>query len=588
MNLSAICHISGSNYAYAYNKNELHIRLRTAKDDMDSVDIFYGNKYDWINKVSFPMKKILSDELFDYYEYRIVGDDSRLGYYFGLTKDYKTLYYTEAGYVDEFNDDKSYCYFFQYPYINEIDVHRTPDWVRDTNFYQIFVERFCNGNPSNSPKNVSPWGTEPTPVTFMGGDLIGIIKKLDYLEELGIKGIYLTPIFESVSNHKYDTTDYMKIDKYFGNEEALRLLIEECHKRNIKIVLDAVFNHCGKGFAPFQDVIKNGKKSEYFDWFYIAGEEVEFEPINFQAFGFVPYMPKMNTSNQRVKKYLYDVISYWTKEFDIDGWRLDVSDELDHEFWRGFRKLVKGINPQAVIIGENWHNSYPWLMGDQFDSVMNYSLTKLCLDYFATNEINARTFMYEISSLLIRYSKQVNESMLNLLDSHDTERFLTTAKGEVKYLKNAAAFLYAYVGMPCTYYGTEIGMDGVYDPGCRKAFDWNEDNWNKELYSFYRRLIKLRNEEAALKYGEVEFIYNDDVFAMKRSYEDDCIYVVINNTDEAKTVDTGIKDEELYDILNEEDIKNNLGMIKVLPKTAHYIKKKEGMRSEEVKNEKIS
>jgi len=582
VNLTAICHISGSNYAYAYKNNELHIRLRTGRDDIDKVEIFYGNKYDWVNKVNFPMKKILSDDLFDYYEYRIVSDDTRLGYYFGLTKGHKILYYTEAGYVEEFNDEKAYCYFFQYPYINEIDVHRTPDWVNDANFYQIFVERFCNGNPKNSPDNISPWGTEPTPITFMGGDLEGIIQKMDYLEELGINGLYLTPIFESVSNHKYDTKDYMEIDKYFGDKDTLKRLIKECHKRNIKIVLDAVFNHCGLGFAPFQDVVKKGNTSKYFDWFYIDGESVKFEPINFQAFGFVPYMPKMNTSNPQVKKYLYDVIRYWTENFEIDGWRLDVSDELDHEFWRGFRKLVKGINPQAVIIGENWHNAYPWLMGEQFDSVMNYSLTKLCLDYFATNEINAMTFMYGISSLLIRYSKQVNETMLNLLDSHDTERFLTTCKGKVENLKNAAAFLYAYIGMPCTYYGTEIGMDGVYDPGCRKAFIWNKDGWNKELYSYYKKLISIRGKEMPFRYGEVEFIYNNDVFAMKRIYKDDVIYVLINNTDEMQSVNLGTECKDMYDILNETEIKSNLGKVNVLPKTAHYIKRKEGKWNEKI------
>ena len=580
MNLSAVCHISGSNYAYAYKNNELHIRLRTGRNDIDSVDIFYGIKYDWDNKVRYPMKKILSDDLFDYYEYRIVSDDTRLGYYFGLNKADETIYYTEAGYVEEFNDAKSYCYFFQCPYINEIDIHYTPDWVRDANFYQIFVERFCNGNPDNSPKNVSPWGTEPTPVTFMGGDLEGIIKKINYLEELGINGIYLTPIFKSISNHKYDTSDYMEIDKYFGDKDTLKRLIKMCHERNIKVVLDAVFNHCGLEFAPFQDVVQKGKTSEYFEWFYIDGDKVEFEPINFQAFGFVPYMPKMNTSNPQVKEYLYKVVRYWTENFDIDGWRLDVSDELDHEFWRGFRKLVKQINPQAVIIGENWHNAYPWLMGEQFDSVMNYSLTKLCLDYFATDEIDAKSFMHAISSLLIRYSKQVNETMLNLLDSHDTERFLTTCKGEVDNLKNAAAFLYAYVGMPCTYYGTEIGMDGVYDPGCRKAFDWNRQNWNKDLFAYYKKLIKLRMNEPALRYGEVEFFYDNKAFAMKRAYEDEIIYVVINNTDKELEVDLENMEGEFYDILNETEITNNSGKIMLLPKTAHYIKKKEGIRCE--------
>lgn len=571
MNLSAVYHIPKSNFAFAYRKNILYIRIRVAKDDMKSVHIIYGIKYDWQNKKRKQMEKVLSDAEFDYYEYQIKTNDTRIGYYFELKSLDKIIYYTEAGFVDEFNDEKAYCYFFQYPYINEIDVHKIPKWVSETNFYQIFVERFYNGNPQNSPENLDDWDAQPTPTSFMGGDLEGIIKKIDYLKKLGIRGIYLTPIFESVSNHKYDTSDYLKIDPYFGDESVLRRLIKICHKNNIKVVLDAVFNHCGIDFKPFQDVVKNGSRSKYFDWFFIDGDHVEFNPINFQAFGYVPYMPKLNTSNKEVKEYLYHVGTYWTEKFDIDGWRLDVSDEIDHEFWRGFRKIVKGINKEAIILGENWHNAYPWLQGDQFDGVMNYSLTKLMLDYFALGEIDAKTFAYEVSGLLTRYSKQVNESMLNLVDSHDTERFLTTCKEDPEKLKNAAAFLYAYVGMPCTYYGTEIGMDGVYDPGCRKGFDWNEDHWNKELVAYYRKIIKIRNQEKALKCGDIRFIYRDDVFIMKRFYKNECIFVVINLTDQKVMLDQSILDHAQYDLITEKSLLVNDKVV-ILPKTAHYLK----------------
>lgn len=570
MNLAAICHIPKSNYAYAYAKDELHIRLRTAKNDIDHVRLFYGIKYDWTNKVCFDMEKILSDEFYDYYEYTIKSKDTRIGYYFELTKGKTILCYTEAGYVEKFNDEKSYCYFFQYPYINEIDVHKKPSWVNKTNFYQIFVERFYNGNPDNSPSKLVPWDSYPTPTCFMGGDLEGIIKKMDYLSDLGINGVYLTPIFQSVSNHKYDTNDYMSIDKYFGDKDTLRRLVDECHKRKIRIVLDAVFNHCGKDFPPFLDVIEKGRASKYYDWFYIDGDKVEFDPINFQAFGFVPYMPKMNTGNKEVRKYLLDVTRYWTEEFNIDGWRLDVSDELDHDFWREFRKLVKSINSDAVIIGENWHDAYPWLQGDQFDSVMNYSLTKLSVDYFATNEIDTKAFTYGISNLLTRYSSQVNEMMLNLLDSHDTERFLTTCNGDTAKLKNAAAFLYGYVGMPCTYYGTEIGMDGLYDPVCRKGFDWNRSHWNMDLYNYYKELINIRNTHTALQKGEVRFIYDSEIFIMIRSYNEDCMYIVINNSKEEKYIEADRIGGMKYSLLEKKNIETENGQIKLSPQKAYY------------------
>ncbi|BBF43209.1 neopullulanase [Lachnospiraceae bacterium KM106-2] len=537
MNIKAVSHIPKSNYAFAYNSSELHIRLRTAKDDMDEVRLFYGMKYEWDKKRLATMEKILSDGLYDYYEYKVKCPDSRIGYYFELQKGKEVLCYTETGFVEEFDDKMAYCYFFQYPYVNANDVHRVPDWIHSTTFYQIFVERFFNGDVKNSPSPLTPWEEEPTPTSFYGGDLKGIITKMDYLVELGISGIYLTPIFESVSNHKYDIKDYKRIDPFFGTEDDLRTLIERAHSHGIKIVLDAVFNHCSSEFPPFMDVIKKGKQSKYWNWFFVEGDKVNLAKPNYKMFAFVPYMPKLNTANEEVRDYLYEVITYWTSEFAIDGWRLDVSDEIDHEFWRGMRKLVKEINPEAILIGENWHDAYPWLKGDQFDSVMNYPLTKLSLDYFARKIITAKEFSEGLATLLMRYSDQVNEAMLNLLDSHDTERFLTTCKENKKSLMNAAAFLYGYLGMPCTYYGTEIGMDGVYDPGCRKGFEWNQKHWDVTLYQFYKKLIHIRNEEKVLQDGGIRFYSSEQVFVMMRENSEDRIYILINNTEEEQVFD---------------------------------------------------
>lgn len=532
MNLTAINHVPKSNYAYAYKENELHVRIRTAKNDCDKVEIIYGIKYDWKNNESHVMKKVLSDELYDYYQFNIVTNDTRIGYYFGLEQGNEKIYYTEVGFVDKFNDDLAYCYFFQYPYINPTDVHKQPSWIKDSIFYQIFVERFYNGDVNNSPSNLSNWNDAPKPKSFFGGDLEGIIRKLDYLHDLGVNCIYLTPIFQSPSNHKYDIVNYFEIDHFFGDKEIFKELVDKAHEKGIRIVLDAVFNHSSNLFEPFQDVTLKGKESKYYDWFFIDEYPLKTNPPSYKTFGYVSYMPKLNTANPEVKEYLLSAIKYWTTEFHIDGWRLDVSDEIDHMFWREFRNLVKEINEDIIIIGENWHNALPWLMGDQFDSVMNYPVTKLCLDFFARNEISPRQFEANLSSLLIRYPDQVNEAMLNLLDSHDTERFLYSCTEKKDLLKNAAAFLFAYKGMPCTYYGTEIGMTGGYDPGCRRGFDWNKENWDMDLYQYYKKLISIRKDEKALQYGDISFHSTDKLFVMNRTFNNETIKILINITNQ--------------------------------------------------------
>lgn len=565
----ALYHCSKSNYAYAENENELRIRFRTAKDDIDKVRLFWGVKFDWANKKSAEMTKLYSDHYFDYYQCNIRQQDMRLGYYFEVCKEDEKLYYTEAGILKEFDDERAHTLFFQYPIIHSADLLREPGWYKKAVFYQIFVERFENGNPDISPEKLTDWNQFPTPQSFFGGDLEGIIRHLDYLEELGITALYLTPIFKSDSNHKYDTVDYMEIDEHFGDKETFRQLVESAHKKGIRIILDAVFNHCSYLFAPFQDVMKNGVLSEYKDWFFIHDYPVNRKEMNYEVFANVEYMPRLNTANAKVQQYLFSVVHYWSTEFHIDGWRLDVADEPSHIFWRKFREVIKEINSEMVLIGEVWHNAMPWLMGDQFDTVMNYPVTNQAVNYFAKERIDAKEFTENICARLAEYPDAINRMMFNLLDSHDTERFLFLSKEKTESLMNAAAFQFGYVGVPCIYYGTETGITGGYDPGCRRGFDWNPVHWNTELRKWYQKLIQLKKTEEALSSDNISFHSNSKLFIMERGREEHAIFVVINQTDEEQYLPEFLQDSRYQNLLENEMKQNG----KVPPKTAFYLKK---------------
>ena len=572
MNREALYHCSKSNYAYPYEVTDIRIRFRTAKDDVNEVRLYYGVKFDWANKTYRSMTKIGSDEYFDYYQHNIRQEDIRLGYYFEVIAGEEDIFYTEAGILDAFDDNRAHCLFFQYPSAHYVDIPHKPSWFSDAVFYQIFVERFANGNPEISPNGIVPWDSIPTPKSFYGGDLEGIRSHLSYLQDLGINAIYLTPIFESISNHKYDTIDYMEIDAHFGDKETFRKLVNEAHEKGIRIILDAVFNHCSDQFAPFKDVLKHGENSIYKDWFRIKEFPVSQTEPNYEMFASVPYMPRFNTANKEVQKYLFDVVRYWTTEFHIDGWRLDVADEPDHCFWREFRKVVKELDNDLLIIGEVWHDSMPWLLGDQFDTVMNYPVMHQAINFFARGDIDAKAFSEVLTMQLMKYPDLINEMMFNLLDSHDTERFLFMCKENKQNLMNAAAFIFGYIGSPCIYYGTEIGLTGGYDPGCRKGFNWNTEEWDHEIHNYYKRLIYIRKNESALRFGKIAFESTKELFVMKRSYEETEIYVVINQTDIVQLLPTDIMQSKYIDLLSNQSMDCN----EILPYMAHYFKISKG------------
>ena len=434
---------------------------------------------------------------------------------------------------------------FVFPWMNPCDVPRTPAWVNDTVWYQIFPDRFCNGDPSNDPENVVLWrehGSVTNEECF-GGDLAGITDKLDYLQNLGINGLYLTPINEAPSNHKYDTTDYTKIDPRFGDEETFKHLVKEAHKRGIRVMLDGVFNHSGYYFAPWQDVLAKGPESEYYDWFMI--NEWPFDKNGqaakkkqYYTFAFFDSMPKINTNNPKVRKYFVDICANWVENYGIDGIRLDVANEVSHRFCKELHARVKEINPDIYILGEIWHNALPWLRGDEFDAVMNYPLGQSIKDFWIDKSLTNEDFEYTINRCYTSYMQQTNDVLFNLLDSHDTKRLRSDVKNLDEYFAQIAV-LFAMPGSPCIYYGTEIAMEGSYDPDCRRCMPWSDIEAGKyaERSRIISTLIHLRRQEPLLKSRNFHFpndyaAYRRVIQFQKVDFPDCYVEVLINCCEE--------------------------------------------------------
>ena len=422
---------------------------------------------------------------------------------------------------------------------------KTPDWVKHAVFYQIFPDRFSRSPRLQHPPGIQfkPWGAPPSEQGFQGGDLLGIVDRLDYLENLGVNALYLNPIFSSASNHRYHTFDYMTIDPLLGGDAAFRELLDRAHERDIRVVIDGVFNHCGRGFWPFHHILEAGKRSPYFDWFRVKGWPLrpyhsnEQQPHNYAAWWNLPALPKLNTVNPGMRRYLLEVARHWI-EFGADGWRLDVPEEIDDPpFWREFRRVVKKSNADAYTVGEIWHEAEEWLQGDRFDAVMNYVLSRAAYGYFgaetvprdyrpggyAIEKLDTLAFAAAIERMLERYDWQVVTAQFNLLNSHDTARNLWALDGDASGVRLCLLLQMTLPGAPCIYYGEEIGMNGGPDPGCRGAFPWDEkESWDGEMLGFYRQAIALRHSYSALRTGAYRtLVAAGDIFGFSRSICDD-------------------------------------------------------------------
>ena len=416
----------------------------------------------------------------------------------------------------------------------------TPEWAKDAIFYQIFPERFANGDTSNDPPGVEPWGNVPKGNNYFGGDIQGIIDHLDYVRDLGATAIYLNPVFASPSNHKYYTSDYLKIDPAFGSNELFQKLIRDCHSKNIRIVIDGVFNHTGTEHWAFQDIVKHGEKSKYAGWYNIYSFPVSLPPgkPNYECWWNFGRLPKLMVEHPEVKAHLFDVTRYWTA-MGIDGWRLDVPNEIPHSFWIEWRSLVKSINPECYIVGEIWDDASSWLQGDQFDAVMNYQFRNACLDFFCRGAISPSQFNDRLSHIRSAYPDEVNYVLQNLVGSHDTERYLTLCKSEQWKVKLTALFQMTYIGAPMVYYGDEIGMEGGKDPDCRRTMIWDEKKWNSSLRQMYKKLTSARATSAALRRGAYKTLVTDDergLLIFERRMNSEMMYVAINTSDKSSDV----------------------------------------------------
>ena len=412
----------------------------------------------------------------------------------------------------------------------------SPKWVSDAIVYQIFPDRFRrSGRVGVSQKwTFKRWGSQPSKHGFYGGDLYGVIDMLDYLEEIGINCIYLNPVFSSVANHRYHTFDYFQVDPILGGNSALDDLISALHSRGMRIILDGVFNHCGRGFWAFHHLLENGKDSPYKNWFCVHNWPIIPYPKCQEDCGYScwwndPALPKFNHKYAPVRDYLISVAVHWLKR-GIDGWRLDVPDEVPADFWVDFRKNVKAVNPEAWIVGEIWGDARRWLTGDQFDGVMNYRIgwstlcwtagNKLNKDYlnpaYPLVEISSEAFINILETTRNWYSKEVNNSNMNLLDSHDVPRALNTLLGDIPSLKIALALLFFQPGAPCIFYGTEVGLSGGEEPSCRECFPWDE-LMKVNLSAFIRSLVDMRKNLSGYFSSGIEWKLIEDDGLVGRS-----------------------------------------------------------------------
>lgn len=542
--------------AWIHEGNTLHIALKAKTGSAQRVELLYGDPFDWHrtqpdgpfvwsgeqNPCS-PLSLIASSREFDYYAIDITLPTKRVKYAFLIDDRYLL---GSLVYVDTWEHPEKKVVlgnYFNHAYLLPTNDFHAPTWMKSTLWYSIFPDRFANHH--NTYPGLHDWHDEsPRNDQFYGGNLQGITAKLDYLQSMGFNGIYLTPIFKSPSAHKYDTLDYLMIDPLFGTLEDLQALTRAAHQRGIRVVLDLVFNHVSYQHPFFQDVIEKGKDSPYYSAFFLKDEAVNIEALHqfrmdhpdeinrhipYETFAFSYRMPKINCDHPLIQAYFQKVVGYWLEEGDVDGFRLDVANEISHDFWRVIRKTIHAKNPSACLIGESWDVSTAFLQGDQWDSVMNYPLTTLLTEFFhPSSQGNPLAFQDALIHLFFAYPNKPRSVLYNLLGSHDLPRILTVFEGHLASVKQAFIMMYALPGMPSVYYGDEVGLTGGKDPLNRRPMPWDETKQHQELKSFFCTLNHLYHTLQAFQSLAFRFLSQDDaLFVMQK----DEVFFLFNRKD---------------------------------------------------------
>ena len=515
MDLAAVWHEARAPLCCALDKDTLQITLRTGRE-VEQVELIYADPYEagiagteggWEGR-RLAMRPGLELEHHRLWTAVLRPPYRRLRYCFALRQGEETQYYYEDGIRHILQLDNR-TQPFTMPWMNPADLIAPPDWVRRTVWYQIFPDRFCRGG-SGRPAALDWARGCQGPVTNgerYGGDLAGITEKIPYLAGLGVNGLYLNPIFAAGSIHKYDTADYTRIDPDFGGEADLERLVRTAHDHGIRVMLDAVFNHCGPRFAPWRDVVERGPASPYWDWFFVDRwpfDEGDTRDGRYFSFAFHGGMPKLDTNRPAVQDYLIGVCENWVARCGIDGIRFDVGNEISHDFLRRLRVRLKAQKPDLYLLGEIWHDAPAWLEGDEYDAVMHYPLQSAIRRFFEDKGQSAAAFGWEVGRCLSVYAPQVNAAQFTLLDSHDTIRLRSRVSGEAEYWQQLAA-LFTLPGSPCIYYGTEVMLAGGPDPDCRRCMPWDKVE-AQGPDSRLTALIALRRRQPALQGWEVAFL----------------------------------------------------------------------------------
>ncbi len=519
------------------------------------------------------IKKVSSTARFKYWEIEVEITNDVLQFAFAaMSSKGMGTYFGRSGVCNFISPTEKWIFKNE-----EFKMHEIPDWVYGGVMYQIFPDRFSNGNKDLDREGVVEWGSKPHRLEHQGGDLYGVINKLDYIQNLGVNILYLNPVFLSSSIHRYDSWDHKKVDPSLGGDKALKELVSKVHEKGMKIILDVSLNHVHPQNFAFQDVIKNGKDSKYAEWFTVYDypprlkyrphnysethkvgwdgdekqykkylEEITFKetdleveviegdgPIiepTFKAWWGVPDMVKVDMTNEGAKDWGLDVVEYWIKEFDIDGWRMDVAKEIDISFWKSFRDITKKAKKNVLLISEIFGDTSLWLQGDMFDSTMNYSFREALSDYFASELISTKEFSEELANLHMMYSFEALLCCQNLLSSHDVSRFLHRANGNTDSLMAAIFVQATFPGIAGIYYGDEIGLNGSNEPSNREAFPWqDEKGWDEDLLSWTTQLMNLKSNNEALKRGSFELLgFQDSAVAYRRSHGKESTICIVN------------------------------------------------------------
>ena len=541
MDLSQFRHQSDSRYCFSLDDHRVFIRLAVARScPLRHVNLVYGDTSTFYrDQRRVTMELAHTDSAFHYYEAIMENAVPRFFYVFEIESEEGRLYFSESGLTVGFVYDLAFLSAFQFNGENRADYClEKPSWQGRV-FYQIFPERFaCKGDPKEKDYVDTPWdcgSLKGKHKVFLGGDLWGATEKLDYLASLGVEAVYLTPIHPSPSNHKYDIRDYFDVDPSFGGKEAFKAFCKKAHSLGMKVMMDLVFNHFSSLHPFFLDVTKNGRKSPYHSWFFIDGDKPRKLPLNYRCFGYFPYMPKVDTNNPEVQDYLISIGEYWMKEFGVDGYRLDVSEGVSHEFWIRFKLALRKIDPEVLLIGENWLNAESFLGPSQLDGVMNYPFLGAVCNYVLEQK-DAVGAAESFEGLLMRYKDGTTSMMLNILASHDIQRFRNLVHGDKDKALMGYALLTFFPGYPLIYYGEEIFMEGAGDPDNRRGMLWNSPEFSSQYFETFKKLLWLRREKA-LKAGKTKIFASRGALIVERHLQKEAYRLTLNLTHEGISLD---------------------------------------------------